>query len=112
MWYKYLSTIRISGEEAQQVSEAQLAEAMEMLKKILATREKFLGDDHIATGEAKYTLGLLQLLVSLNEPALENIGGALVVYEKHLGGDHPSTRDVRDVLVQLEEAKVFSQAGE
>ena len=62
-WYKFLATVRNNTEELDILGEAQLAEAMEMLRQILETRTKFLGESHIATGEACYTLGLLHLFV-------------------------------------------------
>jgi len=46
--------------------EPHLEEATEMLKSINETRNKLLGDEHIATAEAAYTLGLL--LQTLQQP--------------------------------------------
>lgn len=56
MWYKFLASVRTQSEEVQSLEEAALTEAMNWLRRILATRQKFLGETHIATGEARYTL--------------------------------------------------------
>ena len=103
VWYKFLASVRNNTENIDTLGEAQIAEAMEMLKEILKTREKFLGDGHIATGEARYTLGLLYLFVGDTAKSIDHISIASSIYETHLGKDHPSTRDVQEVLLQLEQ---------
>lgn len=106
IWYKYLSTVRMAGEDAQETSEAQCEEALQMLTKILSVREQVLGEFHIATGEAQYTLGLLQLLMDRDlDTALSCIDSAHQVYTTHLGSDHPSTKDVEDILSLLNATK-------
>ena len=80
-------------------------------QKIKSTRTKFLGDNHIATGEACYTLGLLHLFVGNTAAAQEHIGAASAIYNEHLGPDHPSTRDVKEVLKQLHEAALFNSGS-
>jgi len=109
IWYKFLAGVRNSaggdGEAAFAVlGEAQLAEALDHLSKILAMRQKILGERHIASGEALYTQGLLRLFMGERAAAGEDIETALGVYAEHLGAEHPSTRDVQDVLLQLREA--------
>mmetsp|Transcript_767 Transcript_767/g.1174 ORF Transcript_767/g.1174 Transcript_767/m.1174 type:complete len:92 (-) Transcript_767:989-1264(-) len=75
-----------------------------MITVILNTRDKILGENHIATGEAHYTLGLLRLLMGREvEHAQANIGAAFKVYTAHLGREHPSTVDVYELLTLLEE---------
>jgi len=105
IWYKYLSAIRINGEDDMiMVNEVEIVEALEMLKKILETRQQFLGIDHIATGEVKYTLGLLLLVAGKTkeeEKAREYVGEALKIYEFHLGSEHPSTKDVKQILLMM-----------
>ena len=75
---------------------------MDMLRRVLATRAKLLGDAHVATGEAKYALGLLHLFngTDLNE-ARELVKDAAQTYSKHLGPDHEKTKDVVDVLQRI-----------
>uniref|UniRef100_A0A7S1CK24 MalT-like TPR region domain-containing protein n=1 Tax=Bicosoecida sp. CB-2014 TaxID=1486930 RepID=A0A7S1CK24_9STRA len=107
IWYKFLVSVRSNSEEIDAMSEAQLAEAMAMLRSIGATREKYLGAGHIATGEAQYTMGLLQLFTGDNESARRCVETALDVYVEHLGDEHPSTLDVKEVLSQLREAAMF-----
>ena len=70
VWYKFLASVRNNSEDIDVLGEAQISEALDMLTKILKTREKFLGDSHIATGEAHYTLGLLNLFVGESAPAV------------------------------------------
>ena len=104
VWYKFLASVLNNTSDMDSLGEAQIAEAQEMLRKILSTREKFLGDSHIATGEAKYTLGLLHLFIGETPPAMDNITSAAAIYNEHLGPEHPSTKDVEAVLKQLEES--------
>mgnify|MGYP002839547686 CR=1 FL=1 len=83
-----------------------------MLNFILQTRAKLLGQPHIATGEAKYTLGLLYLFMENKPAAHECISAACDIYTKHLGPEHPSTRDVVEVLQHLnKETSLFSGRG-
>ena len=91
---------------AESLGESQLQEGMDMLNHILATRVKLLGETHIATGEAKYTLGLMYLFMGAREQARECVAAACDIYSKHLGPDHPSTRDVAEVLQQLAKSMV------
>ncbi len=103
IWYKYLSTVRVAGDAANGLTEPQCDEALQMLQKVLATREQVLGENHIATGEAHYTLGLLRLLKGRDVAlAHANIDAAHQVYLQHLGPDHPSTRDVKDLLAVVD----------
>ena len=52
IWYKFLANVRNKADEQMDdLSETQLMEATEQLKQILEMRKKFLGVDHIATGE-------------------------------------------------------------
>ena len=106
VWYKFLANVRNNNEDIDILGEAQISEALEMLLKILKTRQKFLGDSHIATGEAHYTLGLLNLFVGDSEPAVDHITKASSIYETHLGSEHPSTVDVNEVLSQLRNADI------
>jgi hypothetical protein len=72
-----------------------------MVSYILQTRAKLLGASHIAVGEAKFTLGLLHLIRGDHQQARDCISAACDIYTKHLGSDHPSTRHVLNVLLQL-----------
>lgn len=102
IWYKYLSAVRVAGEEADKLSETQCEEALQMILKILDVRKQFLGENHIATGEAFFTLGLLRLLMEREiEVAKQSIVSAHSLYVSHLGPDHPSTIDVKELLEAL-----------
>ena len=107
IWYKFLASVRNNSEVTDVLGEAQLAEAMDMMQKILGMRKKILGEKHIATGEALYTQGLLRLFMGEKQASQEDITQAYDVYCDHLGGDHPSTKDVYDVLQQLNEEALF-----
>ena len=72
-----------------------------MLTFILSTRGKLLGPSHIATGEAKFSLGLLHMLLGDQPAALDCVSFSAEVYSKHLGPEHPSTRDVMSTLQEL-----------
>lgn len=101
IWYKFLVSARSNADLAGTLGESQQQEAMDMLDHVLSTRVKLLGDGHIATGEAKYTLGLLNLFAGKVEPAREHIQAACATYMKHLGPDHPSTKDITEVLARI-----------
>jgi len=100
--YKFLVQCRSDPEVGRDVGEAACREAVDMLRRVLATRAKLLGDAHVATGEAKYALGLLHLVngTDLNE-ARELVKDAAQTYSKHLGPDHEKTKDVVDVLQRI-----------
>ena len=101
IWYKFLANVRSNAQDIDVLGEAQIAEAMDMLKNVWQIREKFLGNEHIATGESRFTLGLLYLFVGETQAALGHISVARTIYTMHLGDEHPSTLDVASVLTQL-----------
>ena len=101
IWYKFLANVRSNAQDIDVLGEAQIAEAMDMLKNVWQIREKFLGNEHIATGESRFTLGLLYLFVGETQAALGHISVARTIYTMHLGEEHPSTQDVVSVLTQL-----------
>jgi len=104
IWYKYLTTIRVAGEKTQQLEAAQCEESLQMLVTILKAREQFLGENHIVTGEAQFTLGLMRLLIGKDKNiAKTNLSAAQSIYMTHLGPDHPSTVDVGGLLELLEQ---------
>jgi len=44
------------GEDEEELTEAQISEGIDILKKVLDSRVRLLGEHHIATGEVQYTL--------------------------------------------------------
>jgi hypothetical protein len=100
--YKFLSLVRGNAELAETFSEAQLKEGMDMLDRILSTRVKLLGESHIATGEVKYTVGLLLLFLGKRSQAFEYVRAAQAIYTEKLGEKHPSTADVTDVAESIQ----------
>jgi tetratricopeptide (TPR) repeat protein len=103
IWYKFLANVRSNTQDIDVLGEAQISEAMDMLKTVWQIREKFLGAEHIATGESRFTLGLLYLFVGETQAALGHISASKAIYTQHLGEEHPSTQDVASVLSQLSE---------
>ncbi|CAM9610095.1 unnamed protein product, partial [Ectocarpus sp. 8 AP-2014] len=101
IWYKFLASVRNDANLAENVGKAQLSEGMDMLTRVLNTRVNLLGDTHIATGEARCTLGLLHLFVADTAAAIDHLTLASEIYTQQLGSDHASTQDVVDILVQL-----------
>ena len=102
IWYKFLSAARGDKEAAlAALTPSQLAEGHEMLTRVLETRAKLLGAGHIATGESKYTLGLLHTLRGDKQGGIECVSFASEIYTKHLGPEHPSTRDTLACLQEL-----------
>ena len=112
IWYKFLGLVRNNAELAETFSEAQLREGIEMLEKIMQTRVKLLGDAHIATGEVKYTVGLLYLFLGERDKANTFVQAAAAVYKDKLGDKHPSTLDVAGVAEQIQnEVSMTSRGG-
>ena len=104
-WYKFLVQCRADPDVGRDVGEAPRREAADMLRRVLATRAKLLGDAHVATGEAKYALGLLHLFNGSDLlEARELVRDAAATYAKHLGPDHEKTKDVSGVLHRIPSA--------
>ena len=61
-------------------------QAVNMLNKILRMRIKFLGHEHIATGEVMFTVGLVHLYLEQHDKAQKNIEGAKNIYSNSLVG--------------------------
>ncbi|GLD95748.1 hypothetical protein PINS_up004426 [Pythium insidiosum] len=83
-----------------------IQEASVMLQHILGARTKYLTAQHVATGEVMYTQGLLLLYLGDPTRAKTLVRQALDVYVEILGQEHPSTVDVNNVLLQLQDAGV------
>jgi tetratricopeptide (TPR) repeat protein len=128
IWYKYLCELQQGGAEpltglkkstlqptvngeklsaitAEQLTEENLVEGRSQLEAILEHRKRLLGNGHIATGEAQYTLGLFEFLLLSNETAAEGfILSALQAYEMQLGPMHTSTKHVGNMLDVVQHA--------
>eukprot|EP01041_Mallomonas_annulata_P002009 gene2009-3905_t len=126
IWYKYLSAMHASSETAavaaspggggspgnneenrvpratvptEQLSEDQLQDGRNQLEEVLSSRRRLLGENHIASGEVQYTLGLFEFFLLGNQKAADAfIVQAHMTYDQQLGSVHPSTRHVHAVL--------------
>jgi len=80
-----------------------------MLRSILITRKKYLGEQHMASGEVSYALGILQQVLGEDHEAKELYDEALKIYQIQLGDDHESTQAIKSAIevVTLEEAGVI-----
>lgn len=119
IWYKYLSGLHTQREQERNMSilstmgprestapllEEYIAEGRTQLEKVLDCRRRLLGPGHIATGEAEYTLGLLEFFLIENENTAEGLVlGAQRCYESQLGAAHPSTLHVNSVLEMIQQ---------
>lgn len=103
IWYKFLSSIEVIDhqKETQEIENIQTYLAVEIFKRILTTRIRVLGAEHIATGEARYTLSLLFLYLGEKQSAQKEVASALSIYRAQLGDGHPSTLDVESMHTQL-----------
>jgi hypothetical protein len=63
---------------------------------------EFLGNNHIATGEASYVLGLLCKLTGHKDKAIKLLSSALNIYEVHVGLDHELAKDIQLALAEVE----------
>lgn len=113
IWYKFLINLRHRPDESisDYLSEAHTGEAVEMLKNVLETRKKYLGSQHIATGEGAYCLGILKHITGFDEDARALYKQALVIYERQLGPDNESTLAILRALADLPE-ELLAPEGE
>eukprot|EP00602_Paraphysomonas_sp_CaronLab_P002222 CAMPEP_0185029050 /NCGR_PEP_ID=MMETSP1103-20130426/15131_1 /TAXON_ID=36769 /ORGANISM="Paraphysomonas bandaiensis, Strain Caron Lab Isolate" /LENGTH=367 /DNA_ID=CAMNT_0027563661 /DNA_START=129 /DNA_END=1232 /DNA_ORIENTATION=- len=137
IWYKYLSALHTKALEAEQgggerpesspaleePTEAQLTDGRNHLLEILENRRRLLGDNHIATGEVEYSLGLFEFFILGNEPSSASyMEMAHSIYDRQLGPSHASTLHVKAVLTlvkqniyesedDMNDAGLFSPAG-
>jgi tetratricopeptide (TPR) repeat protein len=126
IWYKYLSALHtraldgISGTAGglaaavgngddtsslnpspplEEPTEAQLTDGKNHLLQILEHRKRLLGEQHIATGEVQYSIGLYEFFIVGNEvSAFEFMNMAYNIYEIQLGSAHNSTLHVKAVM--------------
>jgi Flp pilus assembly protein TadD len=93
IWYKFLVNLRHRPDEhiSDYLSEAHIGEAIEMLRSILETRRKYLGPQHIATGEAAYALGIVCHITGATAEARRQYRAALAIYTRQLGDRNEST---------------------
>jgi len=103
IWYKCVTQL-LSPEGAglPPLGDAKGAEGVEVLMQIRKRREECVGMGNIATGESNYILGLLLQYLGQLPKAAEHMRLALAIYEKQLGLDHRSTKDVAASLAALE----------
>ena len=119
IWYKFLLNAFNSNEMLTDMSEDGVNEESFVdgrfhLHQILSVRESIIGEDHIATGEVKYCIGLFELLYKNDAAsALALVKQALQVFERSLGADHASTTQVESVLqaIQAREGGTFLDSG-
>ena len=110
IWYKYLAALS-EDDDDDDVSTTQdhtrhahlkmIEAAREMLTKVYDARRRLLGDTHIATGEASYTLGLLYMFLGDSAQGRKWIGLAHDVSNSQLGSEHPSTKDIARALSEI-----------
>jgi tetratricopeptide (TPR) repeat protein len=124
IWYKYLSALHTRALEGipgagggshsdqesvsapsaaslplEEPTEAQLTDGKNHLLQILEHRKRLLGDQHIATGEVEYSIGLYEFFIVGSEvSAHEYMSMAHAIYETQLGGAHNSTLHVKAVM--------------
>ena len=82
IWYKYLSALHAgTNKEEQILSEEILSDGHDQLTRVLNSRVQLLGENHIAVGEAAYTLGLFDyFLLGSSRVAEELVQRALTIY--------------------------------
>lgn len=122
VWYKFLSNIHLMSTQGNDdgaevaaivnsLSEENVTVGNTHISKVLETRRRLLGAEHIATGEAAYTLGLFQFFL-LGKPADSemHILAAQQAYEVQLGPQHTSTRHVANVLTLVKQHALVADA--
>lgn len=122
VWYKFLSNIQLLSTQGGKSEEAaaalingltdeQLMEGNMQIEKVLETRGRILGPEHIATGEAEYTVGLFEYFMLGNPVQAEGrIVNALRAYQTQLGEQHTSTKHVASLLDLVKQHSMQDQA--
>ena len=103
-WFKYLVAATSAGDAASEVPGSKLQAASDMLHVAATSRRQLLGDEHVAVGEAYFTLALLHAWQGQHEAALGHGEQALTVYRGAFGDEHGSTADVFALVQQQREA--------
>lgn len=85
--------------------------AKEMMDEVLDTRRRYLGELHIATGEVKYTQGMLALVLGERAAAIHCLEEAAECYQQHLGDHDPATSELLGRLKQLREDALLDESG-
>ena len=123
IWYKFLSALltRVDASRTgadpenniEQLSEESIAEGRSQLVSVIDYRKQLLGENHIASGEALFTIGIFDFfLLGQQFSAEEFIKAAYAIYQSQLGSDHPSTTHVDSVLSQVKlEGKSVARGG-
>lgn len=133
IWYKYLSGLhsqalnKMGGRYVEtpenttplgdvvpvdEPTEAQLTDGKNHLLQILDNRQRLLGDNHIATGEVQYSLGLFEFFILGNEEeSARYMGVALEIYQSQLGASHASTLHVSAVLSLVNQQVMEKEGG-
>lgn len=132
IWYKYLSGLHsqalskmggrfVDGPDTtplgealpiEDPTEAQLTDGKNHLTQILDNRQRLLGDNHIATGEVQYSLGLFEFFISGNEEeASRYMSVAHEIYQSQLGQSHASTLHVSAVLSLVNQQVMEKEGG-
>jgi len=103
IWYKFLINLRHRPDESitDYLSEAQIGEAVEMLRSVLETRRQHLGANHIATGEACYALAIIKHVTGFDLDARNHYNQAIEIYTSQLGADNESTQAIVRALNDL-----------
>jgi len=107
IWHKYLSLLlsRLENTETEetqspeQINEENLSDGRSQLQKVFEHRQEVLGVNHIATGEAQFTMGLFEYFLLGNQTSAEALlSSALTVYNMQLGVEHASSKHVSSIL--------------
>ena len=93
-------------------TEAQLTDGRNHLTQILDNRQRLLGDNHIATGEVQYSLGLFEFFILGNEEeSARYMSVAHEIYQSQLGPSHASTLHVNAVLALVNQQLMEKEGG-
>jgi tetratricopeptide (TPR) repeat protein len=108
VWYRFLAQLMQTpgGTVADYVSEAHQAEAVEMLKSVLAARVTHLGPSHLGATEAAYALAMLLHSCGLTAEALTYYLRAQAGYESLLGPEDPAVEAIQTAVEGLRAAEV------
>jgi tetratricopeptide (TPR) repeat protein len=106
IWHKYLSSLlsrvensQVDAPTTEQLNEENLSDGRQQLQMVFEHRRQVLGINHIATGEAQFTMGLFEYFLLGNQTSAEALlASALMVYNMQLGVEHASSKHVESVL--------------
>lgn len=102
IWHRFFALTDSGGPRRERLQDGQVAEACEMLMRILKARSLRLGPDHIESSRCLYTLALLHKYNNDLDKSKTFVTKALSIHTEQLGATHEETITIRTTLEVLQ----------